>query len=358
MIAHTGINWRHPTDKRKGQQPVGRGITIEDVASAAAVSRQTVSRVINNSPRVSPEARARVEQAIATLGWVPNQAARRMAGGRSGLVLAVFEAPPADARPALPLGQLLLEGTAACNAQGYRLLFEQLPAAPAAGAAQLAAALGAIAPDGVILLSPLDSRDDLLALIESRGLPLERIAPAAQPRDNPGEAAARHLVGLGHKQVGFIAGASDPAETQRNLAGYRRVLAEKGSRAHAHFVAETAPDPGTVPELARSWLVPTIRPTAIIAESAASALAVLHVAASLKIAVPRELSLIALEDDPALAHSHPPVAALHRPVAAQFAAACERLIARHAAAGAAPPAAPEPLVLSERATLARAPRAI
>ncbi len=336
---------------------MGRGITIEDVASAAAVSRQTVSRVINNNPRVSTGARARVEQAIASLGWVPNQAARRMAGGRSALVLAVFEAPLPDAHPTPPLGQLLLDGTAACNTQGYRLLFEQLPAG-STGVAQLASALGAIAPDGVILLPPLDSRRDLAALIESRALPLERITPATQPRDNPGEAAARHLVSLGHKQVGFIAGTTDPTETQRNLAGYRRVLAEKGSRAHAHFVAETAPDAGAVPELARSWLMPTIRPTAIIAESAASALAVLHVAASLRIAVPHDLSLIALEDDPLLAHNRTPVAVLHRPVAAQFVAACERLIARHNPPGEAPPAAREPLALIERATLARAPRTI
>ncbi len=357
MIAHTGINCSGATDNRKGSQPVGRGITIEDVASAAAVSRQTVSRVINNSPRVSPEARTRVEQAIAALGWVPNQAARRMAGGRSALVLAVFEAPAPGSHPALPLGQLLLDGTAACNAQGYRLMFEQLPAG-AAGVMQLAATLGAMAPDGVILLPPLDSRRDLVTLIESRGLALEAITPATQPHANPGEAAARHLAGLGHRQVGFIAGGGDTAETARNLAGYRRVLAEKGSRAHAHFVAENAPDAGAAAELARSWLVPTIRPTAIIAESAASALAVLHVAASLRIAVPRDLSLIVLEDDPALALSRPPVAVLHRPVAAQFAAACERLMARDQAPGEPPPAAPEPLALIERASLARAPRAI
>jgi LacI family transcriptional regulator len=350
--------------KVRGPQPVGRGITIEDVAKAACVSRQTVSRVINHSPRVSPEARARVEEAITALGWVPSLAARSMAGGRSRLLLAVFEGIAPDTRIALPLDQLLLAGTAACNAQGYRLLFEQLAPglSAAAGTAQLAATLGAAEPDGVILLPPLDGRRDLVALVESRGIARESLAIAGHTPANPGEAAAQHLAGLGHRQIGFIAGAADPAVSQLNLAGYRRVLAAKGSRAHGHFVVETGLDLGAALELARSWLMPTIRPTAIITESAATALAVLHVATTLKLAVPRDLSLVALADDPALASSRPPVAVLHEPAGALFAAACERLIARKEARGESPAAEPAVLPLTleliERASLTRAPRGI
>ena len=66
-------------------------ITIEDVGKAAGVSRQTVSRVINRSPKVSVASRERVEAAIAELGYVPNIAARRMGGARSYVLLAVFE---------------------------------------------------------------------------------------------------------------------------------------------------------------------------------------------------------------------------------------------------------------------------
>lgn len=336
-----------------------RGITIEDVAKAANVSRQTVSRVINHSPRVSPEARTRVEQAITALGWVPSLAARSMAGGRSRLLLAVFEAPGNEAHPVLPLGDLLRAGTAACHAQGYRLQFEALSrtVSAAAAAAQLAAAISAASPDGVILLPPLDQRRDLAELVEGRGLAQERLRAGDAPAANPGEAAARHLAGLGHRQIGFIAGAPDPAVSQHNLAGYRRVLADKGSRAHRHFVAETAPDLAGTIELARSWLAPTIRPTAIITESAATALAVLHVALMLKLSVPRDLSLIALEDGPLLAAGQPQVAVLHTPAGAQFAAACARLIGRRERPGDPLPAAPG-LTLREGGSLARAPRSI
>ncbi len=340
-----------------------QGITIEDVAKAAAVSRQTVSRVINRSPRVSPEARARVEQAIAELGWVPSLAARSMAGGRSRLLLVVFDGTPPGREPALPLGDLLLAGTAACSPQGYRLLFEQLAPglSPAAAGAQLAATLGATQPEGAILLPPAERRGPLRELMESRGIACEMLHAAGHPPGNPGEAAAQHLLALGHRQIGFIAGARDPARTRDNLSGYRRALAQKGSRAHRHFVAETAPDLAATLELARSWLVPTIRPTAIIAERAETALAVLYVARTLKLAVPGELSLIALEDDPALATCQPPLASLHEPTAALFAAACERLIAQREAPPANPPEPPAmalTLELAERASLARAPRTI
>jgi LacI family transcriptional regulator len=339
---------------------VARGITIEDVAQAAAVSRQTVSRVINNSPRVSPEARARVEQAIAQLGWVPNLAARRMAGGRSRLLLAAFAAPPPGEAPRLPLGELLTEGSSACAAHGYRLLFE--PVAPelsaAAASAQLAAALAAMAPDGVILLPPLERQGPLRKLVEGRGIACETLHGADNLPGNPGEAAAQHLLALGHRQIGFIAGARDPARTRENLAGYRRVLAQKGSRAHRHFVAETAPDLAATLDLARAWLVPTIRPTAIIAERATTALAVLHVARSLKLAVPGDLSLIALEEDPALATCQPPLAVLHEPAPALFAAACERLIAARENPVPEAPALPLTLEVIDRPSLTRAPRTI
>lgn len=350
-------------DRTKEQGSVRQGITIEDVARAAAVSRQTVSRVINHSPRVSSGARARVEQAIADLGWVPSLAARSMAGGRSRLLLVVFEGPPPGSAPLLPLGDLLLAGTAACAAQGYRLLFEQLAPglSPAAAGAQLATTLGAAQPDGAILLPPADRARPLRDLLASRSIACETLHAAGHLPGNPGEAAAQHLIALGHRQIGFIAGARDPARTRDSLAGYRRVLAQKGSRAHRHFVAETPLDLAATLELARAWLAPTIRPTAIIAEQATTALAALHVARTLKLAVPRDLSLIALEDDPALATSQPPLASLHEPTAALFAAACERLIAAREASAEGlpePPTMPPALELAERASLARAPRPI
>ena len=64
-------------------------VTIRDVAAHAGVSHQTVSRVINGSPRVRPTTRARVEDAIAQLGYRPNAIARSMARGETNTLACI-----------------------------------------------------------------------------------------------------------------------------------------------------------------------------------------------------------------------------------------------------------------------------
>ena len=347
--------------------------TIEDVAAAAGVSRQTVSRVINQRANVSTDARGRVEQAIAALGYVPSLAARRMGGGRSGVLLAVAERPADDGGGAIALGNLLVAGITACADHGHRLMVELLPAAahPAEAAKAINAAISAVQPDGVILLPPFDGKGSIVAALAALAIPTEGLAgvlPAAGSQANPGEAAAQRLLALGHRQIGFIAATHDRHRSLQRLAGYRRALAQRGSLAHRHFVAESLPDSAAAFEQARSWLLPTIRPTAIIADTAEIALVVLRAAQWLRLAVPRDLSLIALEDHPALERCRPPVAALHAPHAALFAAACLRLIAAGAQGDAqgdeedgdskAGEAIPPPLALVERASIAPAPRTV
>ncbi|MCL2550947.1 MAG: LacI family transcriptional regulator, partial [Actinomycetia bacterium] len=67
--------------------------TLEEVAVRAGVGRGTVSRVINGSPRVSDRAKAAVEAAIAELGYVPNRAARALAGNRTDAIALVIPEP-------------------------------------------------------------------------------------------------------------------------------------------------------------------------------------------------------------------------------------------------------------------------
>src|SRR6478752_3999154 len=62
---------------------LARRVSMADVAARAGVSGQTVSRVVNASPRVDPETRARIEAAMAQLGYRPHRAARALRTGRT-----------------------------------------------------------------------------------------------------------------------------------------------------------------------------------------------------------------------------------------------------------------------------------
>lgn len=352
---------------------MGKGsLTIEDVAKAAGVSRQTVSRVINRRNNVKDSVRKRVEAAIDELGYVPNAAARRMGGARSYLLLAVIErgagAAGAGARTGrLPLDAMLLAGLESCSAAGYHILFEQLETDREASHAQFNRALTALSPDGVILTPPLEERVDLRASVDHRNIALECLGERVEfGRAVPGiddgalgESATRHLLKLGHRQIGFVTGSSDPRRSDRRLVGYRRVMAQSGSRAHRHFTADGRLGFAEAVALAKSWLVPTIRPTAIIAETEEVALAILDVARELKIVVPRDLSLLSLEERASLSRATPAISALFQPYERLFRSCCEKLIARaEKSAAPDPDDAGDAFELIERKSLAKAPRVV
>ena len=86
-----------------------KSVTIRDVARDVGVSRQTISRVINNGPNVKPEVREKVAEAIDRLGYVPNLSARRMRGARSYLILAINDRQ--RVRPLLGLRKKRLDQT-------------------------------------------------------------------------------------------------------------------------------------------------------------------------------------------------------------------------------------------------------
>ena len=71
----------------------GRGVTLDEVALAAGVSRATVSRVVNGNTKVGDDAKRDVERAIAKLGYIPNPAARSLVTRRSDSIGVVIPEP-------------------------------------------------------------------------------------------------------------------------------------------------------------------------------------------------------------------------------------------------------------------------
>ncbi len=188
-------------------------ITIKDVATAADVSIKTVSRVINREPNVRPAVQTRVEAAIRELGFVPNRAARSLAGTRSYLLGTIFDNPSPSYILALQRGAM-----AVCREAGYHLGIEEIDMAGDV-AVEIARILETSRFDGVILSPPVTDSAIILDALEARGLPYVQLTPwrfegrshAIKIDDAAATAEmAQYLWGLGHRRFALITGPGNP----------------------------------------------------------------------------------------------------------------------------------------------------
>ncbi len=324
-----------------------RAITIKDVAAEAGVSFQTVSRVINKGPNVTPAMQARVQQAIDKLGYVPSLAARRLGGSRSYLILAFN-----DARPTIEgwqsrrgndwVDQMLFGGMLKCAEHGYRMLFELVDSHSDALEAQVQAALSALHPDGVILTPPHSEDDRITDLLHRNGLIFARLG---SHREGEGfavhmddEAAARtateHLLDLGHRRIAYVQGHPEYAMSPDRLRGFTGAIEARGLAVDPAYLR-----PGDFTYAAGVEAMNALArldrpPTAVLASSDEMALGVLHAAAPLGFSVPGDLSVISFDDTPTVRMSVPALTAIRQPIAAMTARAAELLIegkAKHVA---------------------------
>lgn len=324
-----------------------QAVTIRHVAAEAGVSLQTVSRVINNEPNVRPVMRERVSAAVARLGYTPSLAARRLAGSRSYLLLALNDRDRTIEAWRLGEGndwvdQMLFGGMLTCAGHGYRMIFELVDTHSAHVEREVLAALSSLRPDGVILTPPHSDNPAVTRLLAERGVPFARIgsgkegAGFAIRMDDAaaGRAATEHLLDLDHARVGFVMGDAEYALSTERREGYRRALAARGLPLDPAL--ECAGDWSLAAgERAGAALLAMANPaTAIVASNDQMALGVLRAAQARGVAVPAALSLVSFDDTPVVKFATPPLTAIAQPIAAMTATAAELLI--QAAAGGAP----------------------
>ncbi len=199
----------------------------------AGVSRSTVSRVVNGSPNVSPEVKARVEAVITETGYQPHAAARSLASNRTGVFGLVIPSAAEALFDDPYFGRLILGVTSATNAMGATLalfLFDQesdehsiIPRVVNSGLV-----------DGVIVTAT-QMGDPVIRHLQRVEMPFVVVGRPDDGRamfsvdaDNRGGArlAAHHLAGLGRRRIGLI---SPPSNTTAGLDrrnGFLEGLAE------------------------------------------------------------------------------------------------------------------------------------
>jgi len=322
-----------------------QAVTIKHVAADAGVSLQTVSRVINNEPNVSPDMKRRVQASIDRLGYVPSIAAQRMSGSRSYLILALNdrERTIADwqARQGTDwVDQMLLGGMLKCAEHGYRMIFELVDTHSDHVERELLSAIAALQPDGIILTPPHSDNPQLVRLLARQNIPFARIGsqetgsgiPLSMDDEGSARRATAYLIDHGHRRIGFIAGSPEYNLSGWRVAGWQAAMAEAGLATDGLLAAGDFTY-ASGERAARDLLTAASPPTAIIASNDQMALATLEVARGLGLDVPGALSVISFDNTPLVHFTQPPLTAIDQPIAATTSKAVELIIASQTQAG-------------------------
>ena len=327
-------------------------VTIEDVARAAGVSAMTVSRVINGGKNVRDSTREAVMEAVKSLHYSPNSAARSLAAGE-GTHIGLLYANPSAAY----LSQFLIGGLEAARRLGSHLIVEPCASDDPREQAEAARSFANSEVDGVILPPPLCESTAIVRELYSLGIPfvtVERVEAArAVPnvRINDYSAAmeiTRHLIDLGHTRIGFIKGNENQRASLMREMGFVEAVTVAGLKGRdAIECGDFTYRSGL--EAASRLLQRKQPPTAIFASNDDMAAAAISVAHRRGLAVPSDLSVVGFDDSQTATTVWPELTTVRQPIAAMAEAALELLLAdiRLRRDGAVPTRAPDRVMSHE-----------
>lgn len=217
--------------------------TIKEVAAAAGVSTQTVSRVINCRPDVSPETRQRVQEIIQTLGYQPSALARSLIQQRS-YTLGVVTAGLKYIGPSRTLSGI----TAAAEEAGYALLLKELSHFDANNIVPIFQGFTARHVDGIIWAVPEvgENRNWVNQLSLELDIPIvymtmesrQRISVVSINNYLGGRMAVTHLLEQGYRRIAHITGPLDWWESRQRMTAWKDVLHEAGIEVEDHHWVE------------------------------------------------------------------------------------------------------------------------
>jgi LacI family transcriptional regulator len=273
--------------------------TLKDVARRSGVSTMTVSRVINGSGYASPEARARVRQAIAELGYVPNVLARHLRVRKTRTLALIMSDITNPFFTTLARG---VEDVAAAN--GFAVIFCNTDESESEEIDYLRMVIGRQIT-GVLLVPAGDAREPL-ALLAAHGVPvvvLDRRAPAwvDQVRSDSEDGAYQlvdHLISLGHRRIALLTGRTSISTAADREAGYRRALEARGVASDPQLIRCDGFSLNCGYEMAAQVLALTPRPTALFAANSFIAFGALRAIQEAGLRVPEDVSLVCFDDLP------------------------------------------------------------
>lgn len=315
--------WHHRHMKRRARA------TLNDVAERAGVSPATASRALARQVIVHPDTVRRVLAAADALGYLPGGPAQALASGRTRTIGAII--PTLDHAIFARAVQAMQSSLAK---HGYQLLI----AAHEYSSVQEAAAVRSLMGRGIdaLMIVGADHLPETWALMTAAPIPVvlswsfdERFDAIGFDNAEAGALAAEHLLALGHRRFGMVSGFTQSNDRSRlRITGARRALAAAGlDLPHASISEQPFTLAGGRAGLGQ-LLGSAKPPTAIICGNDLLAIGVLFEASHRGLRVPRDLSVVGIDDLEIASHVVPSLTTVHLPTAELGLAIAKHLIAR------------------------------
>ena len=297
--------------------------TINDVAKLSGVSIKTVSRVMNNEPSVRQITREKVQVAVKELNYQPNLAARSLAGTKSYTIAYVYDNP--NAYYIIDMQEGIL---AACRQQGFELLINPCDSQQENIIEEVINMVKHARIAGLVLTPPFSEMPEFVKRITELDVKVVRIMSGdAAPDDlspcvmvNDRDAAqtiTQHLIDLGHKKIGFIAGGAEHMSTIERYKGYRRALKANDIEFNKNLLIEGEYSFESGVNGAKNLMSlnnsANDRPSAIFSCNDEIAAGALFAARLMNIKIPEQLAIAGFENSPFSRQTWPKLTTANQP---------------------------------------------
>lgn len=304
--------------KRAGR----KGATLADVARISGVSVATASKVLNDRPGIADATRAAVERAIVEVGYAPTVApARSQRNSSARPVVAIFDTLTNI------YSQHVLEGVLdAARQAGVPVQVSNLGNREAPPDFTDRTWLEATLSVNPIALVAVTTRidTDLIERVKGASLPLVAVDPQLLTDDSipsvgatnwaGGMQATEHLLGLGHRRIGFIGASPVLLDFQERLGGWRQALTSAGLSVDEELIVECAADFAGGDEATARLLSFPDPPTAVVATQDMAAIGAISQARRQGLQVPDDFSVVGYDDTYAELWPDPPLTSVRLPL--------------------------------------------
>lgn len=322
-----------PSRSKKSQRPGGpnkarlpaadaakakRRPTINDIARMSGVSKKTVSRIINDSPVVNEETRAKVKRIIAETGYVPDPQARGLAFRKSFLIGMIYDNPSAEYVVSMQKGILsAIEGTS------FQLVVRPCDRSKPSFLQDMRAFVERQRPFGVLLPPSVSEDEGLTKVLRELNCDYVRIASVSLDDHDVmlvtndhmgGYEAGRHLTELGHKVIAHVSGPRSFRSVHERRQGFARALKESGVDLPEKYVIEGAYTFESGLACGEKLFALKPRPTAVFAGNDEMAAGIYRAARDHGLEIPRDLSVVGYDDFPTSQRLWPSLTTVRVPV--------------------------------------------